>query len=118
MLANPKPSAPISVHQRYKSFSAMLSFRPLALFIASSYAFSSAADAPPEVAVPSPQRGEIHRFVTLPGTLRANQQVTLQAKVAGYLKSISVDNGDTVKAGQLLAEIEIPELQSDRARHE
>ena len=78
----------------------------------------SAADAPPEVAVTSPQRGEIYRFVTLPGTLRANQQVTLHAKVAGYLKSISVDNGDTVKAGQLLAEIEIPELAAEHARHE
>jgi RND family efflux transporter MFP subunit len=78
----------------------------------------AAADAPPEVAVTSPQRGEIYRFVTLPGTLRANQQVTLHAKVAGYLKSISVDNGDTVKAGQLLAEIEIPELAAEHARHE
>lgn len=74
--------------------------------------------APPEVAVTGPHRGEIHRFITLPGTLRANQQVTLHAKVAGYLKTISVDKGDAVKAGQVLAEIEIPELVAERARHE
>lgn len=72
----------------------------------------------PEVQVTSPRRGDIHRFITLPGSLRANQQVTLHAKVAGYLKSIKVDKGDTVKAGQLLAEIELPELQADRAKHD
>jgi RND family efflux transporter MFP subunit len=72
----------------------------------------------PEVPVTSPRRGDIHRFVTLPGSVRANQQVTLHAKVAGYLKSIQVDKGDTVKAGQLLAEIELPELVSERARYE
>jgi RND family efflux transporter MFP subunit len=76
------------------------------------------AAAAPEVVVTTPRRGDIHRFVTLPGTLRANQQVTLHAKVAGYLKSISVDKGDTVKAGQVLAEIEIPEIVAERARHE
>ena len=68
--------------------------------------------------VTSPRRGDIHRFVTLPGSLRANQQVTLHAKVAGYLRSISVDRGDAVKAGQVIAELDLPELAADRARHE
>jgi len=77
-----------------------------------------AASASDEVKVVTPLRGEIHRFVTLPGTLRPNQQVTLHAKVAGYLKSIAVDKGDTVKAGQLLAEIEMPEILAERARHD
>jgi membrane fusion protein (multidrug efflux system) len=78
----------------------------------------SAAASPAEVGVASPRRGDIHRFVTIPGTLRANQQVTLHAKVGGYLKSISVDKGDSVKAGQLLAEIELPEIVAERAKHE
>src|SRR5688500_11610951 len=77
-----------------------------------------AAPAPAEVAVTSPRKGDIYRFVSLPGTLRANQQVTLHAKVAGYLKSIAVDRGDTVKAGQLIAEIEMPEVVAERAKHE
>ncbi len=76
------------------------------------------AQAAPEVAVTSPSRGDISRFITLPGTLRANQQVTLHAKVAGYLKSIAVDKGDAVQAGQVLAELELPELVAERARHE
>ncbi|MBM3856064.1 MAG: hypothetical protein FJ399_23390, partial [Verrucomicrobia bacterium] len=48
-------------------------------------ASAQGAQPAPEVQVASPRRGDIHRFVTLPGSLRANQQVTLHAKVAGYL---------------------------------
>jgi membrane fusion protein (multidrug efflux system) len=88
-----------------------------ALFLAAPLGALAAAG-PVEVAVTTPRRGDIHRFVTLPGSLRANQQVTLHAKVAGYLKSISVDTGDTVKAGQLLAELEMPEVVAERASHE
>jgi RND family efflux transporter MFP subunit len=83
------------------------------------FALNAAQPAPaPEVQVTSPRRGDIHRFVALPGSLRANQQVTLHAKVAGYLRAISVDRGDAVKAGQVLAELDLPELAAERARHE
>src|SRR5882672_2804923 len=77
-----------------------------------------AADAPKPVEVKTtrPSRGEIIRYVTLPGTIKANQQATLYAKVAGYLKSLSVDRGDRVQAGQPLGEIEVPELLADLAR--
>jgi RND family efflux transporter MFP subunit len=63
-----------------------------------------------------PQRGEIIRYVTLPGSIKANQQATLYAKIAGYLKSLAVDKGDSVKAGQAIAEIEVPELLADIAK--
>jgi len=56
--------------------------------------------------------------VTLPGTLRANRQVTLYAKVAGYLQSIAVDKGDLVTEGQTLARLEMPELLAEQARHQ
>lgn len=76
-----------------------------------------AADASlPEVKVVVPTRGEITRFVPLPGSLRANQQVTLFAKVAGHVERIAVDRGTAVKAGAVLAELAVPELQADRAR--
>ena len=68
------------------------------------------------VRVVSPFRGEVHRFVTQPGTVRPLQQATLYAKVPGYLKSIGVDKGDSVKAGAPLAEIEVPELVADIAK--
>lgn len=38
------------------------------------------------------------------------QEVELHAKVAGYIKHINVDIGDRVKAGQVLATLDIPEL--------
>src|SRR3989441_5047548 len=76
-------------------------------------------DAPPPVAVQvvQPKRGPIIRNVTLPGELKAYQQATLYAKVAGYLKTISVDKGDRVKEGDLIADIEVPEMLADLARY-
>jgi membrane fusion protein (multidrug efflux system) len=78
-----------------------------------------AADAPKpvEVGTTRPSRGEITRYVTLPGSIRANQQATLYAKVPGYLRSIAVDKGDKVQAGQALGEIEVPELLADLAKY-
>jgi membrane fusion protein, multidrug efflux system len=61
-------------------------------------------------------RGPVSRSVSLPATMRANQQVMLYAKVSGYLKTIRVDRGDHVQAGELLAEVEAPELIADQAR--
>jgi membrane fusion protein (multidrug efflux system) len=68
------------------------------------------------VVVIRPQRGDMTRSITLPGDLVGLYQSTLYAKVTGYLKSISVDKGDWVKNGQVLAEIEVPELQQRLAR--
>lgn len=74
------------------------------------------AKAPPALSVQTilPKRGEIARSVTLP-TFRvlALQQAVLYAKVSGYLKTLLVDKGDAVQAGQLLGEIEVPELLAD-----
>src|SRR5947208_16791996 len=60
-----------------------------------------------------PKHGENIGRVTLPGNVMEYQEATLYAKVAGYLKTISVDKGDTVKQGDLLAEIEAPEMLAD-----
>ena len=66
----------------------------------------------------SPQRKTIARTLTLPGDLVGFYESTLFAKVTGYLKTISVDKGDWVKTGQVLADIEVPELKQrlERAR--
>jgi len=65
-----------------------------------------------------PRQAEIARSITLP-TFRilALQEATLYAKVSGYLKTLSVDKGDAVKEGQLLGEIEVPELLADEAQY-
>jgi membrane fusion protein (multidrug efflux system) len=73
---------------------------------------------PVAVQVTQPKRGPITRSVTLPAVIRADQQVTLYAKVAGYVKSIAVDRGDAVKTGDVLAEIEAPELLADQTKYQ
>lgn len=75
------------------------------------------APAPTTVTTTVPKTGAITRTVTLP-TFRMlpYQSATLYAKVAGYLKVLNVDKGDAVTAGQLLAEIEVPELLADEAQ--
>src|ERR1700676_2599263 len=78
---------------------------------------SAAADASKAVTVKlaHPTHGDVLRYVTLPATVHPNLQATLYAKVGGYLNSINVDKGDTVKAGSTLALIEVPELLADVA---
>jgi RND family efflux transporter MFP subunit len=48
--------------------------------------------------------------LTLPGTVDAYSRATINARTNGYLKRWLVDIGAPVKAGQLLAEIETPEV--------
>jgi len=62
------------------------------------------------VRIVKPARQEVARRVVLPGSVRADAEVTLYAKVTGYLKSITKDRGDRVKAGELIALLEIPEM--------
>jgi RND family efflux transporter MFP subunit len=68
------------------------------------------------VDVVRPDRGEVMRYVALPGTLVAERQATIYAKMPGYLRTLLVDKGDSVQQGQLLGELEMPELQADQAR--
>jgi membrane fusion protein (multidrug efflux system) len=68
------------------------------------------------VDVVHPRQGEIAKSIDLPGDVVGFYEAALHAKVTGYLKSISVDKGDSVKKGQVLAEIEVPELQSNLVR--
>lgn len=71
-----------------------------------------------ELQYASPTRGDIYRYVTFPGSLIADRQATLHAKVSGYVKSIGVDIGDRVTAGQAIAELDVPEMVKavERAR--
>ena len=62
------------------------------------------------VSVSKPDRRDITDRITVPGTVTPYEQVTLYAKVTGYLKSIKVDIGDRVRQGDVLAEIDVPEM--------
>ncbi|MBB3226268.1 RND family efflux transporter MFP subunit [Luteibacter sp. Sphag1AF] len=66
--------------------------------------------ATPTVAVVEPESGDKGHDLQLPGRLEAYARAPIYARVSGYLKSWSADIGAKVKAGQLLAEIETPDL--------
>jgi RND family efflux transporter MFP subunit len=68
------------------------------------------AQAIPIVAVAPPASGANAGALELPGRLEAYSRAPIYARVSGYLKSWKYDIGAHVKAGQVLAEIETPDL--------
>jgi RND family efflux transporter MFP subunit len=64
----------------------------------------------PVVKVVAVKRTAPEETLTLPGTTLADQQTPLYARVNGYLKSFLHDLGDAVKKGELVAEIDSPEV--------
>jgi membrane fusion protein (multidrug efflux system) len=64
----------------------------------------------PTVAVVVPDARALSPTFDLPGRLEAYYRAPIFARVNGYLKSWSVDIGARVKAGQVIAEIEAPDL--------
>ena len=67
----------------------------------------------PTVAVVKIACEDLSNDITMDAEFRAYQDIDLFAKVAGFVEAISVDVGDQVKAGQLLATLEIPELKEE-----
>src|ERR1700757_848524 len=64
----------------------------------------------PTVAVVLPDGKVLNASIDLPGRLEAYYRAPIFARVSGYLKSWSADIGARVKAGQVIAEIEAPDL--------
>lgn len=68
------------------------------------------AQAVPTVALVAPKRAANDAGLELPGRLQAYISAPIYARVPGYLKSWTHDIGSPVKAGDLLAEIDTPDL--------
>lgn len=64
----------------------------------------------PTVNVALPEKNDAGAPLDLPGRIEAFTQAPMYARVGGYLKSWKVDIGTRVKAGQLMAEIDTPDL--------
>jgi len=73
-------------------------------------AAANAAPGARTVSVAVARRTALRSTLTLSGEFKPFQEVDLHAKVAGYIRTISVDVGDRVHTGQVLAVLEIPEL--------
>ncbi|HEY5909228.1 MAG TPA: efflux RND transporter periplasmic adaptor subunit [Verrucomicrobiae bacterium] len=65
------------------------------------------------VAAARVMRTDLDNEITVPAEFRPYAQVELHAKVSGYLETISVDVGDRVKTGELLAKLEVPESRDE-----
>jgi RND family efflux transporter MFP subunit len=57
-------------------------------------------------------RGDISSGLTVAGEFQPYQEVELHAKVSGYIRRINVDIGDRVKNGEVIATLEVPELNA------
>jgi len=73
------------------------------------------AERGPRIEVVTTAAGPTTRMIKLLGDVRSGATTVLYSKVAGYLKTMHVDRGDKVEAGQLVAEIESPELDQQYA---
>src|SRR5208282_2244205 len=71
----------------------------------------SPAEQPRAAAVIAVVRGSLASSLTVAGQFQPYQQVDLHAKVSGYIRWIKVDIGDRVRQGEVLAVLEVPELQ-------
>src|SRR4030088_938506 len=76
---------------------------------------STKADSPPRVEVVRPRRVTVAQRLQTNATLDAFEEADLFAKVSGYLSDVRVDIGDHVKAGQVLAVIDVPEMKQELA---
>lgn len=70
----------------------------------------------PTVTVVSPRPADAPAALAMPGEIRPLTEAPIHARASGYLKRWLVDLGGKVEAGQLLAEIDTPELNQELAQ--
>ena len=115
----PEPAAP-AVSARKVGIAALVIAAVAAAVVVSGITTRQSADARlrdwterravPVVKVAPPDTKTTRTTLDLPGRLEAYAQAQLYARVSGYIKEWKVDIGAHVRAGQLLAEIEAPDL--------
>jgi RND family efflux transporter MFP subunit len=76
----------------------------------------TANDATLTVVTVKPNRTDVGEDLILPGTVQAFVEAPIYARTNGYVKSWYMDIGSVVKKGQLLAEIDTPEVDQQLAQ--
>lgn len=77
---------------------------------------SASASSLLQVDVTVVQSKRLKATISLPAELVPYEAVDLYARETGFVRSIRVDRGSTVRQGELIAEIEAPELVAQRAQ--
>jgi membrane fusion protein, multidrug efflux system len=100
----------------------------VALVVGAAFAFGYARRGKAQQDLPTPtvQRAKVEtikpkvlssdRALELPGTVRPLEETQLYARVPGYVRAWHADLGDKVTAGQVLVELDTPELASELAQ--
>jgi len=70
----------------------------------------------PSVSAIHAKRGELREEISLPGNIQAFVDAPVYARTSGYLKKWNTDIGTRVKTGELLAEIDSPEVDQQLAQ--
>jgi RND family efflux transporter MFP subunit len=117
----PHPHAPVSLRRAAWWAAALL----VALAVAAgtralgnarqsrALADEAAADEARPVLTVRARPGSGMRSLTVPGTVRGRQEAAVYARTGGYLKRLTKDIGDTVRRGELLAELDAPEAEQE-----
>jgi RND family efflux transporter MFP subunit len=122
---DPRPHVPSTRRVAVFGFLAVLAFGGLAgagilprlrSAAASASAGESSAKGGDKLAVAKVKRAAAGGEVALPGTVKALQEAAIYARTNGYLEKYRVDIGDTVAEGDVLAEIDAPELDQELAQ--
>jgi RND family efflux transporter MFP subunit len=103
------------MRKRFLVFLAACAVVGIAAFLISHFRHRDSAQPilePPSARVALVERGSIEQVLALAGQFQPYQVVDVHAKVSGYIRHINVDIGDKVRAGQLLAVLEVPELDA------
>ena len=82
----------------------------------SSHTIAASREERPTVAVAKAATEDLSHGIVLTAEFKPFQEVDVMAKVAGYVKEIKVDVGDRVTQGQLLATLEVPEMDDDLSK--
>ena len=77
---------------------------------------TATASQPPTIDVTKVTARTLSSTISLPGELTPFEAVDLYAKETGFVKSIAVDRGSKVTRGEMIAELEAPELVARRAQ--
>jgi len=114
--AGPHPVATASPYRRYLWVAiAVVALLAIWGILSRLIARSALAHEAHEAAIPTvitakPHQGPAADALVLPGSVQAYYEAPIYARTSGYLKAWHTDIGTAVKKGQLLAEIEAPEV--------
>lgn len=109
----PPPASPQKRGVPWFTIALLFTAAAAAIFFFTRHERSAGEAAKITVAVTKVAREDLDQDLWLSAEFRPYQEISLHSKVAGYLKNISVDVGDQVKAGQKIAELEVPELEDE-----